>query len=631
MTPRLQNFTSNLWKATVSLVVVALAFVSTPAFAQPAQSADWKQTVATGLGASLARTPTGSYVALGLEAPNTYDPSYGANLILERYRDDGQPVWPIPVRWSTTFPGVKPYGLVVDAAGNTFVLAAEGDYNFQLCAPSPCTNPPPPLTLFSAYWLIQKYAPDGTLLWQHRQLEVGVTPVQGVVDAAGDLYVAFDPNSSGRTAIVSKVSGANGAAIWRALTPDGAKPGQIALSSTGSVLLAASGTFFGLSINEYAADTGTRLTRTVYPDAVGYYAPAMAVGPQGQIAFTGKSTNGLFLGAESAARQTLFTLSNTPGAQGSKVTVDALGRVVVAGTAPGTTGTNWLIARYDAAGLPVHAPVLLDRHASATETPLGLVTTSDGAAYITGAAGPGASADPNATQAVTLRLAANGNIDWIASEAAGARGVGAAVAIDDSVAVLTAGGMSLVHYPVPLSNRAPTSAIAVASVAGLQVNFDASASTDTDGTVASYQWTFGDGTSTITNTPAVSHAYAGTGTYTASVVAIDNLGLAGAAVSTSVSVVAPPAPTVLTLSAASVRGGSRVTGSVTLSSATGAMVTLSSSNPAVASVPSRVTASAGSSSVSFAIQTYKVRIDTAVTITATTGGKSISKLLTVRR
>jgi hypothetical protein len=631
MTHPLLNHAAKLLKATASLIVVALASISITAFAEPAQSADWRQATAGGVGGSLAQAPNGDYVAVGIESSSIYDPAYGANLILQRYSSDGQPVWPAPARWTSTAAGVRPRALTVDAVGNTFVLATVADYNYIICTPSPCSPPSPPPTLFDGWWLVQKYSPDGVLLWQRKQLQVQVVPVQGVVDATGDLYVAFDPNSAGRTAIASKLSGTNGATLWTATTPDGAKPGAIRLSSSGTVLVAAAGTFFGLSINEYAQDSGARLTRTVYADGVGYYAPGMALGPQGEIAFTGKSANGLFLGLESAARQTLFTLSTVPGAQGRQVAVDVLGSVVVAGSVPGTSGTNWLLARYDASGLPVHAPVVLDRHASALEAPLALVAAADGAAYITGAAGPGTSLDPNATQATTVRLAADGIIDWVASEAAGLRGVGAALAADDSVAVLTAGGMSLVHYPVPLLNRAPTSAIQVVSVVGLQVGFGASGSTDPDGTVASYKWTFGDGASLITSTPTVTHSYPATGTYTAAVVAVDNLGLSGAAASTGVSVVAPPTPTAMMLSSASVRGGSTVTGKVTLSSTKGAVVSLSSSNPSVASVPSTVNVSAGSSSVSFAIRTYKVKTNTAVTITATANGKSTSAVLTVNR
>ena len=156
-------------------------------------------------------------------------------------------------------------------------------------------------------------------------------------------------------------------------------------------------------------------------------------------------------------------------------------------------------------------------------------------------------------------------------------------------------------------------------------------STDPDGTVTSYQWTFGDGSSLVTSTPSTVHAYAGSGTYTASVVAVDNLGLSGTAATTNVSVVAPPTPSALTLSSSSVRGASNVTGRVTLSTTAGAIVTLSSSNPAIASVASTLNVPAGSSSASFAIRTYKVRTNTPVTIKATANGKSISITLNVTR
>jgi hypothetical protein len=529
-------------KAMLGCIAAALALMTTAVAAQTTQVADWRQSIAGGKGNAVSRAPNGDYVVVGIEAPSSIDASYGATMTLQRYSSGGQPVWAQPVRSATVAAGLKPSGVFADAQGNVVVLANEADFNFVFCTPSPCQNPPPP-TLFNGWTIVQKHAPDGTLLWRQRALEVRLVPVQAAFDASGDVFVAFDPNSGGMTAVVRRLSGATGATLWTGLTPDGARPGGLALSSTGSVLLAASGTFFGLSINEFAADTGARLTRTTYPAAAGYYAPGMALGPQGEIAFTGQSADGLFVGLENAARQTLFTASTTPGAQARQIAVDAQGRIVVAGTAPGTTGSNWLLVRYGPTGTSLHAPVIIDRHASAAEQPLGLAVAADGAAYVTGAAGPGTATDPNAMQAVTVRLAAGGAIDWLASEAAGVRGVGAALATDNSVAVLTAGDMSLVHYPV----------------------------------------------------------------------------LAG------------PTPTALTLSSTSVRGGNSVTGRVTLSSTRGAAVTLTSSNPAVAWVPSTVNVAAGSSSASFTVRTARVRTTTSVTITATANGKSVSTVLTVRR
>ncbi|MBH0203370.1 MAG: hypothetical protein HP496_13985 [Nitrospira sp.] len=158
--------------------------------------------------------------------------------------------------------------------------------------------------------------------------------------------------------------------------------------------------------------------------------------------------------------------------------VDTQGNLVVAGVEPGSSGTNWLLLRYGPTGLPLpNTPVVIDRHASAAEEPLDLILGGQEVAYITGSAGPATST--NTTQAVTVRLASNGNIDWIASESAGVRGVGAVLALgsDDSVngvAVLTAGDMSLVHYPtVPLA--VPTAlTLSPTSVRGGQVHTPAS-------------------------------------------------------------------------------------------------------------------------------------------------------------
>ncbi|MDH4252421.1 MAG: hypothetical protein OEV27_14670, partial [Nitrospira sp.] len=64
---------------------------------------------------------------------------------------------------------------------------------------------------------------------------------------------------------------------------------------------------------------------------------------------------------------------------------------------------------------------------------------------------------------------------------------------------------------------------------------------------------------------------------------------------------------------------------------TGGVVKLTSSNPAVVSVPSTVTVPSGVNSASFDIKTSEVKTDTAVTITATANGMSTSAILLVRR
>jgi PKD repeat protein len=72
---------------------------------------------------------------------------------------------------------------------------------------------------------------------------------------------------------------------------------------------------------------------------------------------------------------------------------------------------------------------------------------------------------------------------------------------------------------------------------GQSVAFDASASSDPDGTVASYAWTFGDGIQGTGRT--VSHAYASHGTFTVTLTVTDNEGVTGTT-SRAVRIYAPP-------------------------------------------------------------------------------------------
>jgi thermitase len=88
----------------------------------------------------------------------------------------------------------------------------------------------------------------------------------------------------------------------------------------------------------------------------------------------------------------------------------------------------------------------------------------------------------------------------------------------------------------------------------------------------------------------------------------------------------------LTISPTSVVGGNSATGTVTLSGPApsgGFVVSLSSSNTNVATVPSTVTVPAGATSANFTISTRAVSSATSVTITASAGGVSRSATLTV--
>ena len=97
---------------------------------------------------------------------------------------------------------------------------------------------------------------------------------------------------------------------------------------------------------------------------------------------------------------------------------------------------------------------------------------------------------------------------------------------------------------------------------------------------------------------------------------------------------AQPAPALssLTLSPSSVTGGGTSQGTVTLSApapAGGAVVTLSSGNTAVATVPASVTVAGGATSATFTVTTRTVSTTTAVSISAAHGGVTKTATLTV--
>ena len=74
----------------------------------------------------------------------------------------------------------------------------------------------------------------------------------------------------------------------------------------------------------------------------------------------------------------------------------------------------------------------------------------------------------------------------------------------------------------------PPTAVATASCSHLSCSFDGTGSSDPDGTVASYAWTFGDGSTGTGATPT--HGYASAGTYTYTLTVTDNDGVASAPV-----------------------------------------------------------------------------------------------------
>jgi len=137
-------------------------------------------------------------------------------------------------------------------------------------------------------------------------------------------------------------------------------------------------------------------------------------------------------------------------------------------------------------------------------------------------------------------------------------------------------------------NAAPTAAF-TGTTNLLTVNVNGSASSDADGTIASYAWKFGDG-ATATGVTA-SHAYVAAGSYTVTLTVTDNGGATGTASSTVTVAASPPPPGAVLAQDSFTR---TVTGGLGSAETGGAWTTNSASAYAVSGGAAKVTAKAGS-------------------------------------
>ena len=97
----------------------------------------------------------------------------------------------------------------------------------------------------------------------------------------------------------------------------------------------------------------------------------------------------------------------------------------------------------------------------------------------------------------------------------------------------------VVNPPVvnpPVVNQTPTGSC-TATANGLTATFDASASRDAEGPLASYRWNFGDGSPALsTNLSTVTHVYSASGTYAVNLVVLDANGAASTVFNQNVTV-----------------------------------------------------------------------------------------------
>jgi DNA-binding beta-propeller fold protein YncE len=148
---------------------------------------------------------------------------------------------------------------------------------------------------------------------------------------------------------------------------------------------------------------------------------------------------------------------------------------------------------------PVGGSPFADRTPVGDYRPAGIAISPDGRrAYV---------ANSMTNDLSTFAIAADGSLSPLAGSPTPSGGIGA-------------GAFSLAIPP----DQGPRAVLSAAPAGDLSARLDASGSSDPDGAVAAYEWSFGDGTFSRGASPSLVHAYPRPGTYAVTVRAIDDEG-----------------------------------------------------------------------------------------------------------
>jgi PKD repeat protein len=214
-------------------------------------------------------------------------------------------------------------------------------------------------------------------------------------------------------------------------------------------------------------------------------------------------------------------------AAGRRMDLAPDGSLVVTGTA-GRGFLDWYTVALERTGA-VRWEAVRDGGLNTDEIPAHVLVLRDGTAAVTGRGGP--NLPGGFIQGVTAGYGPDGTLRW---EAFARMETVWETELPDGTLCATGGYDALVTCwregatPPPAPNRAPLASFTTTAVTGfapLTVGLDGSASSDPDGRVVSWAWSFGDGGTATT--AATTHVYPAPGTYTASLTVTDDRGATG--------------------------------------------------------------------------------------------------------
>lgn len=597
----------------VGLVAVTLAALGAmlplPAVAQAPP--DWVQTTPNAYGKMIALDKdNNAYVAGWLPLAST--------MLITKLSPTGALVW----QRIFDNPGTSEQStwVTVDAAGNAIVTG----YMFRSLNGDPTGL------------IVLKYDPAGKLMWQDVIGSAFGYAWRASTDSAGNVYMlgrAFLTNASGNTTndVVTIKYAPNGARQWqRSLSFDDFSsdaPTSMAMTPAGNVIVTA-----GRLAAAYGP-VGNLLWRKVFETSSA--ALDVAVGLPGEFYVVGGTysfaTGNTFLVTKFDVNfNELWRMTYKVGHYGSRVVVDSKGNAIVAGIG-GSGYADWMTIKLDPNGGLLWSRSY-DQHFN-DEIPYAMAVGPDDAVYITGQGGPGpTSGELGYLRNVTVKYASDGAQLWSATTFDSVRGLGVKLGTDGGLFVVGESPQTVFHYTQASMANQPPVAMAAATTATsgaspLTVAFSSAGSNDPDGTILSHRWSFGDGKVSLQPNPT--HTY-DAGNYAATLTVTDNLG--GASTSAAIPIAAKPSlamPTSVGFNPSTVKGGLGTLATVSVSSAAGVVVALTSGNTRVATVPASVQIPAGSTSATFTVKTSRVKAITSVTISASANNGFASGTLTV--
>ena len=228
----------------------------------------------------------------------------------------------------------------------------------------------------------------------------------------------------------------------------------------------------------------------------------LSVSPDGQFLFVGRAASNAISGYRIGADGSL-TLVNTVAGTGSagQIAVAPNGRSLYATNSGGGSVTGWSIAGD------------------------GTLSALPNSPYLAGGETGGVSVTPDSRRVYFSQLSNGPN-----------NVAGFAAAADGSLTALAGSPFQAGTFPVLLNamsvapDQPPVASFTAAPGApGAPTSFDASGTTDPDGTVARYDWDFGDGSTANDAGPTPSHTYAAAGDYTVTLTVTDDQGCSTAA------------------------------------------------------------------------------------------------------